>query len=342
MSATIPVRLGLPLVLFALAWPMRAAPVLPAINTNNIIVVTNAPYNALGDGVTTNTAAIQAAINAAALGGKTNGLSGGTVEIPAAAGTYLSGPLTMASYVNLQIDSGAELQMLPYGTYPGGSDPASFISASKLADIEISGSGTIDGQGAPWWTAYNASNIARPRALFAPAACNAVLVRDVTLQNPPNTHISFLSSDDVPCGNVTVTNITINTPDGSPNTDGMDMSVTNALVVNSSISDGDDHIAIGDSAAFNGSIVVTNCAFGTGHGVSIGSYTTGGVSNLLVINCAWNGSENGIRLKSERGRGGLVQSLNYQNLSMTNVQWPILIYSYYNYGVGTLEDATPY
>jgi polygalacturonase len=316
---------------------------LPTINTNNIVNVTNAPYNAVGDGVTTNTTAIQNAINAAALGGKTNGLSGGTVEIPAAARAYLSGPLTMASYVNLQIDSGAKLQMLPYGSYPGGSDPTDFISASDLKDIEISGSGTIDGQGAAWWTAYNADNsLNRPRAMFAPAGCNPVLVRDVTLQNPPNTHLSFRSSDHVPCGNVTVTNITINTPDGTPNTDGMDVSATNVLVVNSSISDGDDHIAIGDSAAFDGNITVTNCLFGTGHGVSIGSYTSGGVSNLMVINCVWNGSENGIRLKSERGRGGLVQSLNYENLSMTNVQWPILIYSYYNYGEGTLLDATPY
>src|SRR5580658_10473916 len=134
MSATIPVRLGLPLVLFALAGPLRAAPVLPAINTNNIIVITNAPYNAVGDGVTTNTAAIQAAINAAALGGTTNGLKGGTVEIPAAASAYLSGPLTMANCVNLQIDGGAELQMLPYGGYPGGASPTDFISAPELHD----------------------------------------------------------------------------------------------------------------------------------------------------------------------------------------------------------------
>jgi hypothetical protein len=342
MRLEIQARVALAVVACAWTLPTRAQPILPAINTNNIIVVTNAPYNAVGDGVTTNTTAIQNAINAAAPGPKTNGLSGGTVEIPAAARPYLSGPLTMSNCVNLQINSGAELQMLPYGSYPGGSNPTDFISASGLHDIEISGSGTIDGQGAAWWTNYNDKIITnRPKAMFAPAACNPVLVRDVTLQNPPNTHISFRSSNHVPCGNVTVTNITINTPDGTPNTDGMDMSVTNAFVVNSHISDGDDHIAMGDSAAFDGNIIISNCTFGTGHGVSIGSYTTGGLSNLLVINCGWNGSENGIRLKSERGRGGFVQSLNYQNLSMTNVQWPILIYSYYNYGVGTLENATP-
>ncbi len=317
---------------------------LPQINTNYVIVVTNPAYGAVGDSATTNTTAIQDAINAAAAGGVTNGLSGGTVEIPAsAAGTYLCGPLTLSSFVNLQVDAGATLQMLPFGKYPGGSSPADFISSSKTRDIEISGSGTIDGQGSPWWTYYDTnSSLVRPYSMFGPNDCSTVLVCNVTLQNPPNTHMAFGSSGGVPCQNVLITNITINTPDGTPNTDGIDLSASNAVIVNCYISDGDDHIAMSDSSAFMRNILVTNCVFGTGHGVSIGSYTSGGLSNLLVINCSWIGSENGLRLKSERGRGGLVQNLVYENLSMTDVQWPILFYSYYNYGEGQLEDASPY
>lgn len=316
----------------------------PQINDHNIIVVTNPVYGAVGDGTITNTIAIQRAIDAVSLGGLTNGSSGGVVEIPAAAKAYLCGPLSLSNDVDLQIDSGATLQMLPYGSYPGGASPTDFISAGKLHDIEISGGGIIDGQGAVWWATNNETpgGINRPKAMFAPSGCIRVLVRDVTLQNPPNTHISFRSSNGVPCGDVTVTNVTIRTSDGSPNTDGIDMSATNALVVNSSISDGDDHIAMGDSGAFDHDITITNCFFGTGHGVSIGSYTQGGLSNLLVINCTWSGSENGLRLKSERGRGGFVQDLTYENLSLTNVQWPILFYSYYNYGEGQLAGAAPY
>jgi hypothetical protein len=179
--------------------------------------------------------------------------------------------------------------------------------------------------------------------MFQPLGCSTVMVCNVTFQNPPNTHLNIgASSSTRPCANVLVTNLTINTPDGSPNTDGIDLEGTNVEIVNSSISDGDDHIAIGGTTAPMHDILVTNCLFGTGHGMSIGSYTEAGVSNLLVINCGWNGSENGIRNKSERGRGGLVQNLTYINLNMTNVQWPLLIYSYYQYGVGTLEQATPY
>lgn len=315
----------------------------PAINYNNIIVVTNTAYGAIGDGVTTNTTAIQNAIDAAFLGGLTNGSSGGVVEIPSATGTYLCGPLNLSNCVDLQIDSGATLQMLPFGSYPGGSNPADFITASKHQNIEISGFGTIDGQGAPWWTYYDTNNtLVRPYTMFGPSGCSTVLVCNVTFKNPPNTHMAFGASGGLACQDVLITNVTINTPDGTPNTDGIDLDAANAEIVNSYISDGDDHIAIGGTSGYMTNIVVTNCAFGTGHGVSIGSYTDGGVSNLLVINCTWNGSENGLRLKSERGRGGLVQGLTYENLSLTNVQWPILFYSYYNYGEGQLSAATPY
>jgi len=119
------------------------------INTNNVINVTH--YGAVNDGMFTNTVAIQSAINQAAKGGLTNGLSGGTVEIPGP-GIYLCGPLSMANDVNLQIDAGAVLRMLPIDQYPGADiSPPNFISASSLHDIAISGPGAIDGQGLPWW-----------------------------------------------------------------------------------------------------------------------------------------------------------------------------------------------
>jgi hypothetical protein len=307
---------------------------LPKINTNYVVTVTS--LGAVGDSVTTNTTAIQNAITAASNGGLTNGLKGGVVEIPAAAGTYLSGPLTMANNVDIQIDSGATLQMLPYGSYPGGTSPTDFIGATKLHDIEISGSGTIDGQGSIWWATNKITpgGINRPKAMFAPSTCTNILITGVTLQNPPNTHISFRSV----CVNVTVDGIVINTPNGTPNTDGIDCSAANVLIADSHISDGDDHIAMGDGHAgsFNHDITISNCLFGTGHGVSIGSYTTGGLSNLLVINCIWTNGSSGIHLKADDDRGGLVQDLKYLNLAMTNCQIPIFLYSYYtNSGTST-------
>src|SRR5690348_2595916 len=110
-------------------------PTLPTIPPG-IYNVTN--FGAIGDGITTNTIAISNAIVAASTAG------GGTVEIPAAAGAYLCGPLVFRSSINLQIDSGATLKMLPFGKWPGGSTPPDFIAGSSLHDIEISGSGTIE------------------------------------------------------------------------------------------------------------------------------------------------------------------------------------------------------
>jgi hypothetical protein len=130
-----------------------------------------------------------------------------------------------------------------------------------------------------------------------------------------------------------VNGVTINTTSSSPNTDGIDISAQNALIENSSISDGDDNIAIGgDSLSSN--ITISNDTFGSGHGCSIGSFTDGGaggigLNGLTVTNCTFNGTDNGIRLKSAVGRGGVVENLTYSNLTMTNVPTPISIESYY-------------
>jgi polygalacturonase len=67
----------------------------------------------------------------------------------------------------------------------------------------------------------------------------------------------------------------------------------------------------------------------------MGSYTTQGGSKITVNNCTFSGTSNGMRLKSARDRGGLVQYVSYKNLTMTSVQHPVWIDSYY-----TTSDAT--
>ena len=305
---------------------------LPAINTNNVILVTSAPYNAVGDNVTTNTTAIQNAIYAAGKGGLTNGLTGGTVEIPAP-GAYICGPLYFTNNVNLQVDAGAILRMLPYGSWPGGIiSPSSFLNASHLTNIELSGSGAIDGQGAPWWpgSATNSRAI-----MISWNSCNTELIQNITLSNSPMFHIAIGGS----AANTTVQGVTVFAPGSSPNTDACDVSGTNILVKNCNISEGDDDYTCGGGTS---GVLLTNNTYGTGHGISIGSYTDdGGVSNITVINCTMNGTVNGIRIKSDDGRGGLVQNINYYNVSMTNVDIPIQIYAYY-LEIGTPSGISPY
>ncbi len=310
------------------------------VNSNNIINVIN--YGAVGDGVFTNTTAIQSAINQAAKGGTTNGLSGGTVKIPGP-GIYLCGPLNMSNYVNLQVDAGAILRMLPYGSYPGApystSDTVSdFIHASKLHDIAVSGPGAIDGQGAAWWPGYKTNN--RP-IMISFASCSRQLIQNVTLSNSPMFHIAIGGGSG---GSKTVQGVIIRAPSSSDpvtpghNTDACDVGGTNILVQNCDISVGDDDFTCGGNTH---DVLITNNVYGNGHGVSIGSYTSGGVSDITVINCSFTGTDNGVRIKSQRGRGGLVQNINYLNLTMTNVAWPLLVYGYYEYGLGTLTYVDP-
>ena len=167
---------------------LAASPALPAINTNNVLNITS--FGAIGDGVTTNTTAIQNAINTATTGGATNGLSGGTVRIPP--GIFLSGPLTMKNFVNLQLDPGATLRLLPLSQYPGGDvSPGNFLTGSSLHDLEISGSGGIDGQGAPWWPGYKTNN--RP-VVIALSTCTRVLIQGITISNAPAQNISTASA----------------------------------------------------------------------------------------------------------------------------------------------------
>lgn len=330
-------------LLFSISSSRAGTPTLPSINTNNIINVTNAPYNAVGNGTTDDTSGIQAAILQAGKGGTTNGAAGGTVRIPGP-GTYLCGPISLTNSVNLEIDSGATLLMLPVASYPGGSSPPDFITANNFHDIEISGSGTINGQAdfSGWWDGRSTS--ARPYMMMISKA-QRLLIQNVTLENAPKMHIAFKSSG----ANITIRGMTINTDGSSPNTDGIDLIGTNVLIQNCSISDGDDNIALGSSSASANSsdTLVTNCTFGTGHGVSLGGNTLGGVSNLTVINCSFNGTVYGIRMKSDNnssggsGEGGIAQNLSYLNLTMTNIQeGAIVIYSYYS-EIGTPTSISP-
>ncbi len=292
-------------------------PPLPTIPPNNFLVTS---YGAKGDGKTTNTTAIANTIAAAVTAG------GGTVEFPAATNTYLSGPITLSSSIRLQVDTGAELQMLPYGTFPATTTNSdnnvyTFIYCKGIHDLEISGGGTIDGQGAAWW----AAKVSTPPMLLDLLSCDRLFIHDITFQNSPYHHCGIRNKG----GNITVSNLTVSAPSTSPNTDGIDFVGTNCLIENCHISVGDDNIALGSTGPLIG-LVISNCAFGSGHGVSVGSTVTDGITNVTVINCSFNGTVNGIRMKCDPDASSLVTNLNYFNLSMTNVKLPIVIYTYYS------------
>lgn len=313
------------------AIPLPSIPATPFLITNYGASTTNAdnaPY-------------INAAISAA------NAAGGGTVIFPK--GTFLSGPITMKSNVNLYLADQDTLQILPYGNgngSPAGSYPNNgttdqyndFIYGQNLSNIEISGSGVIEGNGNAWWVAYKANNnISRP-CLVRFKACNTVLITGITLENAPNVHVTLGKSSTMGA-NGTISYITVKAPSTSPNTDAIDTWYWNGINIHHcNLSEGDDNIAM-DSYSQN--VSIWDCTFGYGHGVSVGSYATA-VHNITVDSCTFTNTTNGIRLKSQRGRGGsganAVYNLSYSNITMTNVTWPFYITSYYNTSSPSITD----
>jgi polygalacturonase len=291
--------------------PGNAAVVpLPVIGAGTFQVST---YGAVGDGTTVDTSALQAALDAAKAAG------GGTVVVPA--GTFLSGPIVVGDGTRLELAAGAVLKMLPMGTWPGATP---FITASGAHDIALTGSGTIEGQGQAWWNALTANpSLARPQEVVF-SNSTRVQVSGVKLQNPPEEHIWVKGDTDVTITGITIETLAVAGQHIPNNTDGVDISATGVFFCGNSIACGDDNVVMEGS-----NIYVAYSTFGVGHGCSIGSITTGGVSAVTVDHLTLNGTTSGIRLKSARGRGGLVHDLSYSNITMTGVTNPVFITSYY-------------
>ena len=160
-----------------------------------------------------------------------------------------------------------------------------------------------------------------------------VLIGDSKL---PMFHIAIGRSSDI-----TVKAITIaphpRSPIAQPQQLLRHVSGTHILIQDCDISVGDDNFTCGGGTS---DVRIIHCTYGTGHGVSIGSPTSGGVSDITVEDCTFTNTDCGIRIKSDRDRGGTVQRLTYRNLRMTNVGIPILIYATYNATEKQYRDLT--
>jgi polygalacturonase len=307
-----------------------AQPVIPG-RTFNLL-----DYGAVADGKTANTEAFQRAVAAVDKAG------GGTLNVPS--GNYFTGPVALCSGLNLHLDAGARILFSQnFDDYRiTGNTYRPLVGAKHCHDIEISGAGTFDGRGDPWWVIERRvkseararglpdAEIGRPRMIVL-ESCERVRLEGVTLSNSPMYHFVPFK-----CEDVTVDGITILSPPDSPNTDGIDPSVSRrVLITHCRIDTGDDCIAVKAGTRGSGpveDVLVTDCTFLHGHGCSIGSDTDSGVRNMTVQRCTFDGTDAGVRLKSRRGRGGLVENITYTDLTMKNVGQAIVITSYY-YGL---------
>lgn len=192
----------------------------------------------------------------------------------------------------------------------------------------------------------------RPKMVYF-SHCTHVVITNVTLQNSPSYHfVPFF------CEDVVADHINIQAPSTSPNTDGIDPICSHDVVIsNCNISVGDDDISLKtdgvvdpdatpDPTADCSRVLISGCSLGYGHGLSIGSVTTGGIHDVLVENCTFQNTQNGLRIKSGRDRGGKVQNILYRNITMQNVSPAITFTSFYTGPVLTtpapITSTTPF
>ena len=329
---------------------------------------------------------------------------GGKVIIPR--GTWLTGPITLKSNIELFTEFGAvvvfstdkNLYPLVETNFEGFNTfrCMSPINGRNLENIAITGKGVFDGSGDVWrsvkkekltesqWKKLVASGgllsengktwypsqqfrdgekVAEmnvPRSLKTKAefeqirdflrpvmvsiiSCKKVLIDGPTFQNSPAWCIHPLM-----CEDFTLRNTTVRNPWYSQNGDGIDIeSCKNSIIHDSNFDVGDDAICIKsgkdkegrDRGIPNENLIVKNCIVYHGHGgVTVGSEMSGGVRNLHVSNCTFIGTDVGLRFKSNRGRGGVVENIYISDIEMINIPTQAISFNLYYSGKSVSEE----
>jgi len=335
-----------------------------------------ADHGAVGDGRTKNTQAIATAIDACAKAG------GGVVLLPK--GTWLTGAIHLKSNVNLHLGQGATLR---FSDDPTDYLPVVFtrwagfecynysplIYACDCENIAVTGPGTIDGNGRPWWPwekrqadtamrmykeqilkdvpvaerVYGRPEHGLRPQLISPIRCKNVLLEGFTIAKAG----PFWTIDLVYCDRVIARRLRVLTT-GGPNTDGLNVdSSTNVLIEHCYFNTGDDCICMKSGMNEDGwrvgkateNVVVRYNLTEKGHGgVVFGSDTSGGIRNVFFHSCIFRGTDVGIRLKSTRGRGGVVERLWGRNIDMARVRREaIQMTTAYRAWMGTTKGKAP-
>lgn len=259
---------------------------------------------------------------------------------------FLTAPLRLKAGVTLVVGAGAAVfasrNPRDYDVTPGSCGIVSerrgkcqpLILADRAPGAGIMGEGAIDGRGGTtlrgrpvtWWDLAREAKVkdqhqACPRLVIARESDGFTLY-GITLRNAANMHVGVERTDGFLAWGVKV-----KTPRTARNTDGIDpISSTNVTITRCSIDTGDDNVAL--KAGAGGAVAHVTIAdnhFYAGHGMSIGSETIGGVSDVVVRDLTMDGTDHGLRIKSDRSRGGLVRGISYQNVCMRDVEDPLLL-----------------
>lgn len=256
-----------------------------------------------------------------------------------------------------------------HGVWDGSGEAWRFVKRPKLTDNQwkklVASGGVVNERGNEWYPseqfriAHETANMNVPTGLTTKEEYEAirdflrpvmvsiqnskkVLFDGPTFQNSPAWCIHPLMVEDL-----TVRNITVRNPWFSQNGDGIDIeSCKNVVLYNSRFDVGDDAICIKSGKDEDGrrrgvpaeNIIIRNNIVYHGHGgVTVGSEMSGGVRNMHVSNCTFMGTDVGLRFKSTRGRGGVVENIFISDVRMTNIPTQAISFDLYYGGKSVSE-----
>ena len=310
-------------------------------------------YGARADSTNLCTEAFKAAIAAA------HDAGGGRVVVPA--GVFHTGPIHLQSNVELYLSAGSEIvfsdrfeDYLPPVLVRGGGiefyNYSPLIYARDCTNVAVAGPGKLNGNAKAWWAfakhesraAFEASAkgvpveqrvYGTPQFAIRPSflclfGCTNVLLEGFTIGSGPNWTIH-----PVYCQNVTIRKVNVDT-DG-PNNDGCDPdSCRDVLIEDCTFATGDDCVVLKSGYNEDGwrvgrpteNVVMRRCFSKHGHGgLVIGSEMSGGVRNVFMEDCQFDGTDRAVRIKSRADRGGVVENVYVRNLKVKNMQREVVI-----------------
>lgn len=245
------------------------------------------------------------------------------------------------------------------------------LYAEGEENVIVTGSGVIDGSGENWWKGLRErrkNNVKGPETdyekhfaslnpdyknqpsggggrefqFLRPDLIQFNNCRNVTLKGVKVISSPFWTVHPIFTDNLTIEGISIFNPSDSPNTDAIDIdSCTNVVVRDCYINVGDDGICIKSGAGEDGiaaarpthDVLVEGCTVFSSHGgAAIGSETAAGIKDVTFRNCNFIGTDRGIRIKTRRGRGGRIEDLKFQNISIDGCLCPFTFNMYYKCG----------
>ena len=175
--------------------------------------------------------------------------------------------------------------------------------------------------------------------------CKKVLIEDVTFQNPPN----WTMNPEL-CEDISILNVQVRNSPAAQNSDALDLESCRRAIIRGCIFDtGDDGICLKSGVDAAGrrigvpteDVLIENCVVYHAHGgFTIGSEMSGGIRNIRVNNCLFMGTDIGLRFKSTRGRGGVVEKIYISNISMIGIPGDAINFNLFYGGKSPLDDVT--